>query len=100
MDQHQPLPAHTLLNSFCFEPAPVHQRVVIKEDELYPANMEESRSARISSQSVERRLSDLKREVDAIKRILSQASLNRLTAEVERQEIEINAIEEDLHRSI
>ncbi len=55
---------------------------------------------RISNQSVERRLSDLKREVDAIKRILSQASLKRLTVEIERQEAEINDIEEDLHRSI
>ena len=62
--------------------------------------MSPSESNAISNQSVERRLSDLKREVDAIKRILSQASLNRLTVEIERQEIEINAIEEDLHRSI
>tara|TARA_B100001750_G_C15310786_1_gene497149 strand:- start:276 stop:464 length:189 start_codon:yes stop_codon:yes gene_type:complete len=62
--------------------------------------MSPSESTAISNQSVERRLSDLKREVDAIKRILSQASLNRLTVEIERQEIEINAIEEDLHRSI
>ena len=62
--------------------------------------MSPSESTAISNQSVERRLSDLKREVDAIKRILSQGSLNRLTVEIERQEIEINAIEEDLHRSI
>ena len=53
-----------------------------------------------SNQSVERRLSDLKREVDAIKRLLSQASLKRLNAEVERQESDIDIVEADLHRRI
>ena len=53
-----------------------------------------------SNQSVERRLSDLKREVDAIKRLLSQASLKRLNAEVERQASDIEVVEEDLHRRI
>ena len=53
-----------------------------------------------SNQSVERRLSDLKREVDAIKRLLSQASLKRLNAEVERQAFDIDVVEEDLHRRI
>jgi len=53
-----------------------------------------------SNQSVERRLSDLKREVDAIKRLLSQASLNRLNTEIERQASDIDVVEEDLHRRI
>ena len=53
-----------------------------------------------SNQSVERRLSDLKREVDAIKRLLSQASLNRLNAEVERQASDIDVVEAELYGSI
>ena len=53
-----------------------------------------------SKHSVEHRLSDLKREVDAIKRLLSQASLKRLTIEINRQELEINELEEILHRSL
>ena len=100
MIQHRPLPAHSLVCPLCFEPALIQKRVVIKEEELRPANMAVPEPTRISNQSVERRLSDLKREVDAIKRILSQASLKRLTVEIERQEAEINDIEEELHRSI
>ncbi len=50
--------------------------------------------------SVERRLSDLKREVEAIKRLITQASLNRLTSEIERQESEIDDVKEELHCKI
>ncbi|HJL59571.1 MAG TPA: hypothetical protein QF621_04385 [Candidatus Thalassarchaeaceae archaeon] len=53
-----------------------------------------------SNQSVERRLSDLKREVDAIKRLLSQASLNRLNTEIERQASDIDVVEAELYGSI
>lgn len=52
------------------------------------------------AQSVERRLSDLKREVEVIKRLITQASLKRLTAEVERQEAELADVESELHSSI
>ncbi len=47
--------------------------------------------------SVERRLSDLKREVEAIKRLITQASLKRLTSEIERQETEIDDVQSELH---
>ncbi|MBT4058843.1 MAG: hypothetical protein HOE69_00845 [Euryarchaeota archaeon] len=47
--------------------------------------------------SVERRLSDLKREVDAIKRLLTQASLKRLSSEINRQQIELEEVENEFH---
>ncbi|MCS5527519.1 MAG: hypothetical protein NZ774_06615 [Candidatus Poseidoniales archaeon] len=50
--------------------------------------------------SVERRLSDLKREVEAIKRLITQASLKRLTSEIERQETEIDDVQSELHNKI
>ncbi|HIG19989.1 MAG TPA: hypothetical protein EYQ78_04355 [Candidatus Poseidoniales archaeon] len=50
--------------------------------------------------SVERRLSDLKREVEAIKRLITQASLKRLTYEIERQESEIDEVKAELHCKI
>jgi uncharacterized protein Yka (UPF0111/DUF47 family) len=50
--------------------------------------------------SVERRLSDLKREVEAIKRLITQASLKRLTSEIEQQESEIDEVKAELHCKI
>lgn len=50
--------------------------------------------------SIERRLSDLKREVEAIKRLITQASLKRLTTEIERQESEIDEVKAELHCNI
>ncbi len=50
--------------------------------------------------SVERRLSDLKREVEAIKRLITQASLKRLTSEIERQESSIDEVKAELHCKI
>ncbi len=45
---------------------------------------------------IERRLSDLKREADAIKRLLSQATLTRLRAELGSQRGEIDDIDSAL----
>lgn len=41
---------------------------------------------------VERRLSDLKREADAIKRLLSQAKFTRIRAELANQRSEIDEV--------
>jgi uncharacterized protein Yka (UPF0111/DUF47 family) len=59
--------------------------------------MTEAESDIEDAHSVERRLSDLKREVEAIKRLITQASLKRLTSEIERQETEIDDVQSELH---
>ena len=46
--------------------------------------------------SVERRISDLKRERDSIRRVLEQASLKRVKREVERQTKTIDAVDKEL----
>lgn len=62
--------------------------------------MAEEESDFDEAHSVERRLSDLKREVEAIKRLITQASLKRLTSEIERQESEIDDVKAELHCKI
>ena len=62
--------------------------------------MTEAESDIEDAHSVERRLSDLKREVEAIKRLITQASLKRLTSEIERQETEIDDVQSELHSKI
>ena len=62
--------------------------------------MTEDESDVSEAHSVERRLSDLKREVEAIKRLITQASLKRLTTEIERQELEIDEGNAELHCKI
>jgi|TARA_B110000263_G_scaffold149572_1_gene129782 uncharacterized protein Yka (UPF0111/DUF47 family) len=62
--------------------------------------MTEEESDFDEAHSVERRLSDLKREVEAIKRLITQASLKRLTSEIEQQESEIDEVKAELHCKI
>jgi uncharacterized protein Yka (UPF0111/DUF47 family) len=62
--------------------------------------MTEAESDFAEAHSVERRLSDMKREVEAIKRLITQASLKRLTSEIERQETEIDDVQSELHSKI
>ena len=62
--------------------------------------MAEEESDFDEAHSVERRLSDLKREVEAIKRLITQASLKRLTSEIEQQESEIDEVKAELHCKI
>ena len=46
--------------------------------------------------TVERRISDLKRERDSVRRMLEQASLKRVKREVQRQSKTIEEAEKDL----
>jgi hypothetical protein len=46
--------------------------------------------------TVERRISDLKRERDSVRRMLEQASLKRVKREVQRQSKTIEVAEKDL----
>ena len=52
--------------------------------------------APIGKRTVERRISDLKRERDSVRRMLEQASLKRVKREVERQTKTITEAEKEL----
>ena len=92
--------AQGLLCSVLFEPARSVKCIALIGEYCLRRVMTEDESDVYEAHSVERRLYDLKREVDDIKRLITQASLKRLTTEIERQELEIDEVKAELHCKI